>query len=64
MILLFGIVIIGIILMVTYVKLDRKEIEKKQAQIQKDLESLKESIEKEKVREHKEMLEREYNPQI
>jgi len=56
MILLLGVTIIGIILMVTYVNLDRQEIEKKQTQIQRDLESLKESIEKEKARQHEENI--------
>jgi len=61
---LIGVTIIGGIAMYTYIELDRQEIQKKQEALQKENERLQARIKAEEERRHKEMLEKEYDPQI
>jgi uncharacterized membrane-anchored protein YhcB (DUF1043 family) len=60
MIALIAILIIGVIIMYTYVEMDRQEIQKRQEQIQRDLDSLKASIKEEERKRHEEFMNKPY----
>ena len=64
MITFLGVLIIGGIIMYTYVETERQEIQKKQEELQRENEKLQARIKAEEARRHKEMLEKEYDPQI
>lgn len=58
-------VLLGIFLVSMYlIGKDREEIQKRQAQIQMDLDVLKEAIKEEEKRRHKEQLQRPYDAEV
>jgi len=63
-IILIAVVIIGFILAIIYVERDRAEIQRKQEALEWANHILLTKLKAEELRRHKEMLEKEYNPQV
>jgi len=64
MLILFGVVVVGFILGLTYIEQERNATQKRQAELERENDILKRRIKEEEVRQHKEMLSKEYNPQV
>ena len=61
---LIAVVIGGFLLAYVYIEHDRAEIQAKQEALERENERLQARIKTEEERRHKEMLEKEYNPQV
>lgn len=64
MITLIGVLIIGGIIMYTYIELDRQEIQKKQEALRKAEDALDARLKEQERLRHEEFMNKEYDPQI